>query len=222
MQPNRALAFQLAKRQLSELVCDAVNLEGIPFTLPEIMTLLDGVSVGGHKLSDQMIALNQAEAWDFLFAAVENNSFEVSVDFACTLHGVAAKEEALKWGCFRDGSVTIAGTTYSPPAADQLVTCFNQMVADSLKIFDVYDRAIFIFLSMARMQFFYDVNKRMGRFMMNGVLLQAGYPIINVSAKRQLEFNTLMLSFYNSNDQAAMNKFMRSCLDERVVKMFNQ
>ena len=37
----------LAKRQLSELVYDAVNLEGIPFTLPEIQTLLDDITVGG-------------------------------------------------------------------------------------------------------------------------------------------------------------------------------
>ena len=69
---------------------------------------------------------------------------------------------------------------------------------------------------MARCQFFYDVNKRMGRFMMNGHLLQHGYPAINLPAKRQLEFNTLMLAFYDSGDESAMNAFMRSCMDERV------
>jgi hypothetical protein len=36
------------------------NLEGINLTLPEIQTLLDGVTVGGHKVSDQNIALIQA------------------------------------------------------------------------------------------------------------------------------------------------------------------
>jgi hypothetical protein len=67
MPPNRGKALMLAKRQLSELVCDAVNLEGIPFTLPEIQTLLDGVTVGGQKVSDQEIALNHAAAWRQLF-----------------------------------------------------------------------------------------------------------------------------------------------------------
>ena len=62
MKPNKAKALMLAKRQLPELVCDAVNLEGIPLTLPEIQTLLDGITVGGHKVSDQHIALNQADA----------------------------------------------------------------------------------------------------------------------------------------------------------------
>lgn len=42
---------------------------------------------------------------------------------------------------------------------------------------------------------------------------------INLPAKRQLEFNTLMLAFYGSGDETAMNAFMRSCMDERVVRI---
>lgn len=67
MTPNKLKAIMLAKRELSSFVCDAVNLEGINFTLPEIQTLLDGITVGGHKLKDQQIAVNQANAWRLLF-----------------------------------------------------------------------------------------------------------------------------------------------------------
>lgn len=80
----------LAKRQLSELVCDAVNLEGINFALPEIQTLLDGVTIGGRKLTDQQVALNQAEAWRALFSWVENDTFCVSAETACEIHNKAA------------------------------------------------------------------------------------------------------------------------------------
>ncbi|MEA1900736.1 MAG: hypothetical protein U9N47_08220 [Thermodesulfobacteriota bacterium] len=51
MKPNKAKAIMLAKRQLPEFVCDAVNLEGINFTLPKIQTLLDGITVGGYNLT---------------------------------------------------------------------------------------------------------------------------------------------------------------------------
>lgn len=68
----------LARRQISELVCDAVNLEGINFTLPEIQTLLDGITVGGHKLFDQQIAINQSEAWLLLFDCLERGEFGLS------------------------------------------------------------------------------------------------------------------------------------------------
>lgn len=56
--------------------------------------------------------------------------------------------------------------------------------------------------------------------MMNGILLANGFPVINVQAKRQQEFNTLMLDFYSSNDMRAMNTFLRSCLDEKITRNF--
>ena len=212
----------LARRQLSELVCDAVNLEGIHFTLPEIQTLLEGITVGGHKLADQQIALNQARAWRILFAWLEQDEFELTPEKTCELHRIAAKDEALEWGRFRSGGVTIAGTEYMPPEAQKLPALFDSMAQVALSITDIYDQAIFIFLSMARYQFFYDVNKRMGRFMMNGLLLNSGFPAINLPAKRQLEFNRLMLKYYESGAQQPMNAFLRTCLDERVIKIMQE
>lgn len=222
MPPNKARSLMLAKRQLSELVCDAVNLEGIPFTLPEIQTLLDGITVGGHKVTDQEIALNQANAWRTLFRWVEQGDFSISAQRACELHAIAGKNEALAWGKFRTGSVTIAGTDYMPPSSEDLPLLFESLVNEVQLIADIYDRAIHVFLTMARSQFFYDVNKRMGRFMMNGLLLSEGYPAINLPAKRQLEFNNLMLKFYQTGQQKPMNSFLRSCLDERTIKIMNE
>ncbi len=217
--PNKAKVLALAKRELSTFVYDAVQLEGINLTLPEIQTLLEGVTVGGHKVNDQQIALNQGDAWKKLFADIVNGQFYLTAEYAKSLHAIAAKEEALQWGCFRSGSVTIAGTEYLPPAADNLQSLFEVMVAQSQEVNDIYDKAIFVFLTMARQQFFYDVNKRMGRFMMNGMLLAAGYPAINVPVKRKLEFNQLMLNFYPTNEQVPMNQFLHSCLDERIVNI---
>ena len=219
IKPNKNKALMLAKRELAVLVLDAVELEGIHFTLPEIQTLLDGITVGGHKLSDQQIAVNQGNAWKFLFNTLSNNQFELTKNFACKLHKIAAKEEALEWGAFRTGGVTIAGTEYLPPEARELDNLFEQMIQQAEHYDDIYSKAIFVFLKMARCQFFYDVNKRMGRFMMNGILLSHGFPVINVPAKRQLEFNELMLDFYQSNDYQPMMAFMRSCLDKRAVKI---
>jgi Fic family protein len=222
MGADKSKALMLAKRQLPELVCDAVNLEGINMTLPEIHALVDGNALAGHTLSDQQIAMNQIEAWRQLFRWVANNQFLLTAETACRLHAVAGKDEALESGVFRSGSVTIAGTDYMPPGADQLPGLFEQMVEASWAYKDIYDRAIHVFLTMARRQFFYDVNKRMGRFMMNGLLLQAGFPAINVPAKRQLEFNQLMLAFYPSGDQEPMNRFLRSCLDDRVIRIMKE
>jgi len=222
IKPNREKALMLAKREVGVLVHDSVLLEGINFTLPEVNTLLEGITVGGHKLSDQQIAVNQGNAWRYLFSAVKDGYFCLSVEFVCALHALAGKEEALEWGQFRSGMVTIAGSGYLPPKVADLPAKFNEMAASANDIDDVYDKAIHVFLTMARNQFFYDVNKRMGRLMMNGILLSAGYPALNLSAKRKLEFNELMMRFYDSGDEAEMNAFMRSCIDKRMMEIMSE
>ncbi len=222
MKPNKAKAVMLAKRQLAEFVYDAVNLEGIHFTLPEIQTLLEGITVGGHKVADQKIALNQADAWRALFKLIEKDQFEIAIEKVCALHQIAARDEALDWGKFRSGGVTVAGTDYMPPEAALLPELFEEMVTEASWMPDIYDQAIHFFLTMARCQFFYDVNKRMGRFVMNGFLLNCGFPAINLPAKRQLEFNQLMLHFYDTGDQKPMNVFLRSCLDEKIIRIMKE
>lgn len=212
----------LAQREVATFVYDAVQLEGINFTLPEIQTLMEGVTVGGHALSDQQIAVNQSDAWTQLFRWLKQGAFVVTAQKACELHAIAGKEEALEWGCFRSGGVTIAGTEYMPPNTKELPARFEEMINDMASYDDIYDKAIHLFLTMARCQFFYDVNKRMGRFMMNGLLLFHGYPAINLPVARKLEFNQLMLTFYDSGEQQPMNAFLRDCLDDRVVAIMNE
>ncbi|MBF0433542.1 MAG: Fic family protein [Fibrobacteria bacterium] len=222
IKPDTKKALFLLKRQLPEFVCDAVNLEGINYTLPEVQTLLDGITVGGHKLSDETITLNQAKTWKFLIESIESSKFSLQKDFACECHNIAAKEEALSWGVFRTGGVTIAGTDYLPPDANSLDSLWKTMIEQSKNIENIYECAIFIFLTMARTQFFYDVNERMGRFMMNGLLLSNGFPAINLPSKKQLEFNQLMLDFYNSNNIVPMTNFMMSCLSPQAVKIMSE
>lgn len=220
MTPNGAMARQLAVRDVPLLVYDAVNLEGVAMTLPEVQTLLDGITVGGHKISDQNMALNQANAWKYLFSLVSGNSFCFSKEVALAVHNIAGKEEALEWGAFRTGNVTISGSEYEPPSPKDLDQVWAEIELEIDACSDIYDRAITAFLRMARGQFFWDVNKRMGRFMMNGILLSQGFPIINVPAKRQQEFNQLMLEFYSTAKMVAMNKFLRSCLNKNIIENF--
>lgn len=222
IKPDRRKALALLKRELPVFVYDAVQLEGINFTLPEVQTLMDGITVGGHKLSDQEIALNQAGAWKQLIADVDAGAFDATANYARKLHAIAGKNEALEWGVFRSGTVTIAGTEYMPPLASTLDSRFSELEAELAAVEDVYERAIHCFLNMARTQYFYDVNKRMGRFMMNGILLSAGYPAINVKARRQLEFNERMLVFYETGEESPMQEFLISCLDQKYIAVMSE
>ena len=62
-------------KMLPEFVWDAGVLEGNPFSFPEVQTLLDGVTVGGHKLSDLEQIMNLAESSQHLLAHVTSGQF---------------------------------------------------------------------------------------------------------------------------------------------------
>jgi len=218
-----------AKRLIAQIVTDVVNLEDINYTVPEVQTLLDGITVGGHKLQDELIALNQIKAWRYFFITIEDGTFSFDKNYVLRLHNLVANQEALIWGEFRTGQVSISGTDYLPPKAaelnllwDSLEQGINQkLLASQLVTIEVYRTAILLFAKMARIQFFFDGNKRTARMMMSGILLAHGLPMINVPAKRKLEFNQTMIKYYDSEDFDSLFNFMYSCIPNYVKEEYN-
>lgn len=209
---------------LSEFVWDASVLEGNPFTYPEVQTLLDGVTVGGRKISDQDQVLNLAASSKRLIALVKERKFTLGKEVACELHGILARGEALEWGHFRgegpETNYTPAvglgehGRYYPLPTergAIALNLRFSEGVAALADINGDYERGRAYFLFGALQQFFFDGNKRTSRFMMNGVLMSAGIDAISVPARRVGEFNESMIRFFLSKDGTEMMSFLHSC-----------
>ena len=206
----RRACFRVRKI-LEGVVHDTVALEGNPFTLPEVKTLLEGVTVGGHRLEDERQVLNQAASWKALLSGVERGNLELNRTTFRDLHALVAREEALEWGVFRSGPVTVAGTNFEPPPWKSLESVFEVGLDALRRIDDLHERAIGTFLFGALNQFFDDGNKRTSRLMMNGILLGAGEDAISVPAHRRLEFNQAMIRFYDSQDGTEMMRFMAGC-----------
>ena len=216
--PDRARAVFRARKALEEVVYDTVALEGNPFTFPEVKTLLDGVTVGGRRVEDAEQVLNQARSWRALLGQLEQRTFRFDRATFEALHAHVAREEALEWGCLRSGPVRVGGTSHTPPAAEELPA---HMAAASEAIGAMpgtHRKAIAAFLWTARNQPFWDGNKRTGRLMMNGILLEQGYDIITVPAAKRLAFNEAMIRFYDTGNGAEMLRFMAGCsLDPSVA-----
>jgi len=218
-----------AKRLIAQIVTDVVNLEDINYTVPEVQTLLDGITVGGHKLQDELITLNQIKAWRYFFITIEDGTFSFDKNYVLRLHNLVASKEDLTWGEFRNGQVSISGTDYLPPKAaelnllwDNLEQDINQkLLCSQMIIIEIYRTTVLLFAKMARIQFFFDGNKRTARMMMSGILLSCGLPMINIPAKRKLEFNQTMIKYYDSEDFESLFNFMYSCILNYVKEEYN-
>ena len=198
--PNKNLSFNLAKKDKIDFIYNTSALEGNAMTFPEVQTLLEGITVGGHKLSDEQQILNQNRSVNLLFELIEKNEFHIDKSTLLKLHSKVAQEEAITLGEFRTSGVNIGGTDYLPPKADELSVIFEEGVKEINEINHLIINAITYFLFGDKSQFFFDGNKRTSRLMMNGILLDNGYPILNIKAKDKLEFNNVMIEFYDNGD----------------------
>jgi len=215
-------------RMLPEYVWDAGVLEGNPFTFPEVKTLLDGVTVGGRKLSDQEQILNLAESSKHLLGLVRRQEFKLDKQTFCALHALVARNEALEWGHFRGEGAELQFTPdvalgergrYTPaptePGAERLNRIFSNGLADLREnVPNPFERATAFCLFGSLQQFFFDGNKRTSRFMMNGALMMEGIDAISIPAMRAAEFNSRMVEFYTSRDATPMMGFVLQCHPE--------
>jgi len=214
-------------QMLSVFVWDASVLEGNPFTYPEVKTLLDGITVGGRKISDQEQVLNLAVSSKHLLATVKACKFTLNKATFTDLHRLVARNETLEWGHFRGEGKE---SSYTPDVAlgehgrhtplptlagaPDLNRVFSQGIGElNNQVLHPFEKALAFFLFGALQQFFFDGNKRTSRFMMNGILMSAGIDAISIPAAKVQEFNEKMLRFYLSQDATEMMMFLVDCCD---------
>ena len=197
---NKEKALFIAEKMRIDFVYNTTALEGNPYTYPEIKTLIEGITVGGHKVFDTEQVLNLNYALSYLINLIKDNKFSLNKETACSIQGIVANREALTWGKFRDGQVFIGGTEYTPPKAEQLDNIFMQGITEINDIANPILKAWIIFLWCSLNQFFYDGNKRTSRLLANGILLTQGLPPLTILAKDQLIYNQIMTNFYNTQD----------------------
>ncbi len=219
LSPDRELSYFLAKKDKVSYVYNVVNLEGNPMTFPEVKTLLEGVTVGGHKIEDERQVLSQEKSLELLLSLVKENNFELNRKTFSDFNLLVAEGESLAPGSFRTGRVTIGGTDYVPPEAARLSRIFEKGLNDIKTLENPITRALVFFGFGSLNQFFWDGNKRTSRLMANGILMQNGYPVLNIKAEDKLDFNKAMIKFYDSRDYNVLLSWLAHYYRERAVKM---
>jgi hypothetical protein len=175
------------RAHLPELIWNTAALEGNNFTLPEVKTLLEGVTVGGKKLEDEWQIIALSEAYNRLDEMVGTGRFSLSKDVSDELHRLVARHEAIESGSFRgEGRVQGGGT-------------------------DARRRALIYFASATRRQFYFDGNKRTARLMMTGELMSNGYDLVSVPYSRKLEFNNALDILFDRDDATELLRFLSTC-----------
>ncbi len=207
------------QKRLPQLIWSTAALEGNTFTLPEVQTLLDGVTVDGKRLEEQQQVLALQETFNFLDGLISTNSFRLNEHTSNEFHARVARHEAIESGHFRGlGSVTGGGTvrlstggTVEGLPTDQIPQRFEGIVDIVKNLEDPRLGALVYFAAATRSQFYFDGNKRTARMMASGILLENGYDAINIPFERRLEYNKCLDVLFTTNNATPIMAFVASC-----------
>ena len=220
------------KASLSDLIWNAAALEGNAYTLPEVRTLLDGVTVGGKTIEDEAQILALRDAFAALDGLVATCAFALSKSVSDRLNGIVARHGGRLWaeatvsqesGLFRGegsaqggGAVKLSngGSVDGLPHGDGgelLRDRFGGLVEHLSELEDPRERALVYFAAATRSQFYFDGNKRTARLMTAGLLMSSGFDAINIPHARRLEFNHALDVLFETDDASELLRFLVSC-----------
>lgn len=206
---DKQKAIMLVSKMLPEYVFDTSKLENNPLTFPEVKTLIDGITTGGHKISDVEQVLNIKNAWLSLLELIKTDSFFPSLKNFNLINDIIAKDEAIYANAFRNGATCISDTkNYIAPLYSDLENIFLNELHIILDKFTPIEQSIRLFLWGSLNQFYRVGNKRTSRIMANGILINEGIGGFNIKSSDILEFNSLMIDFYDSKNASAIFKFL--------------
>ncbi|GAA1226594.1 hypothetical protein [Rhodoglobus aureus] len=216
--PDRARARYRA--MMPEYIWDAAALEGNPYTLPEVRTLLEGITVSGHRLDDQEQILALNEGFNLVDTLVGDSRFLLDKNTSDTIHGLVARHEAIESGAFRGQGAAGGGGRVglgergvyqaSDPGVDgaTLIAEHKDLLDYLDTLTDPRERAFAYFAAATKRQFYFDGNKRTSRLMMAGELMANGYDAVSVSATRRLEYNTYLTELFVTHDATQLMRFI--------------
>lgn len=207
-----------------DFIWDAASLEGNNFTLPEIRTLLEGVTIQGKKLEDQdqILALN--DGFNELSQLIASGTFQLSKQISNTIHNKIAIHEAVESGHFRGeglatggGAVRLAnGGRIDGRAHGVGGQLLRNAYADLIDYLtgepDPRLRALIYAASVIRHQFYFDGNKRTAKLMASGELISHGYDAISIPYSRLYEQNLALDELFSSDDATELMILMADCI----------
>jgi len=200
--------IQFMERMLPDFIYDISVFENNPMTIVEVLTLLDGITVGGHRITDEKMILNLKQSYSYVF----RQSKESNKDYESVLKNIHLQCAINLVDCigrFRTTNIKMTGTkTYKCPKSDNLEHIFNSDFQDILDIEDTVDSALTMLCWLIYNQFFIDCNKRTARLFANYLLINRSNACIQIHRRDSKVFKSLLIEMFDTKETKNIKKFL--------------
>ena len=199
--------IDFAKRHLVDTIYKQAILEGVATTFADTESIIEGGKVNNMTSEDILKVVNLKHAWEFI---LNKNVILSPTNFAllCEINKLIEEGFYYSAGKIRNVPVTIGGTKWQPSLPIESV--IKEELEEILKMdIDEVDKAINLLLYVMKRQVFIDGNKRTSVIFSNHYLISKGKGIIVIPAELTEEFNNLLISYYEENNEEQIKEFLK-------------
>ena len=160
-------------------------LEGNTLTISETKVLLeDGLTVGGKPIHDCYEAIGHGKSYDYMLSLARSEQLCITEAMIRRLHHLFYSGiDPDHAGQYRSGQVFITGTTYVPPAPEDVpeqMAAFIQDLNRQAGALHPVALAAYAHRRLVDIHPFQDGNGRTARLLMNLILINRGYCIVMI------------------------------------------
>ncbi len=196
--------IQQAKDSKVQDVYHSTSIEGYRIRPEDVSVLLGGSPEGAlseEEIRNRMAVLGYSNAFDRLLSRIDQERGDLAINTSLVLDlfvdlfqpsveaGIIGGDMVRGW---RNGPVFIRNTRYVPPAAEKVGEMMSTLLERLPGIPSPVARAVLGHLLLVTVHPFPDGNGRVGRFLMNAILLSNGWPWLTIQeGERQAYFEGL-------------------------------
>ncbi len=182
---------------LIEYTYNSNDIEGNTLTLQETAMVLEGITIDKKPLKDHLEAVGHRDAFLYIEELVKNK-VPFSERIIKEIHTLVLIDRLEDRGVYRRIPVRIMDAYHIPPDPVLVPEQMERRVAEfegNRKLHPIECAALF-HLKFEGNHPFVDGNRRTGRLILNLMLMQAGYPPINVKYSDRRRYYEAFESYY--------------------------
>jgi excisionase family DNA binding protein len=201
-----------------EFTYNSNAIEGNTLTLQETALALEGVTVDKKPLKDHLEAVGHRDA--FLYAvSLVGDKAPISQRIIREIHSLVLMDRPEDKGVYRRISVKIVGAHHEPPQPYLVPLQMEQLVSDLTEDNrHTIETAALFHLNFEGIHPFVDGNGRTGRLILNLMLMQAGYPPIDVKFTDRAKYYACFDNYFRDNDASPMVSMVGEYVKQRLLQ----
>lgn len=204
-----------------ELTYNSNSIEGSTLSEPETAAIIfDNVALPDKSLAEQLEAKNHQAALEYLFNYLTKGG-NIDEALVLKLHGILMNGIRQDAGMYRNHSVRIAGIHLPTANYLKVPTLVPGIMKEAAKQKrDVIASSAYVHSRFEQIHPFSDGNGRVGRLLINAMLLKANLaPAIIKQQQKQLYYTYLYKS-QTSDDQSQLEDFLCNAVTDGYKNLF--